>query len=139
MKRYIERIEKEAIQLTHENMAEVMKWCNGTHYTTPPMRAVTGISFFSLGYLRIAIFGNWIVKEGDKEFNIYTDDAFVNLFVEAPNIDKWLVIDKTTGKIIADNFHDFCKCGMMTDKTNMIYVKGSEETFQFIPPTIPGD
>lgn len=104
MKRYVERIEKEAVQLTSENMAEVMKWCGGTYYSTPPMRAITGLSFFSLGYLRTVLFGEWIMKESNGEFSVYSDDAFVNLFVEAPNTPVKIQAAGLHGTFANENF-----------------------------------
>ena len=55
-----------------------------------------------------------LIKEGNKHDYIY------------------IVYDTISQCVIADNFHDFCKCGMMTDKRNIIYVKGSETNFIFI-------
>lgn len=41
------------------------------------------------------------------------------------------VVDRRTGKVIARNFKDFCKCGMLTDKTHPLHVKNSEKDFAF--------
>lgn len=44
---------------------------------------------------------------------------------------KFAVIDNKSGQAIARGFQEFCKCALMTDEGNMMYVKDAEKDFSF--------
>lgn len=66
----------EAVQLTPENYAEVKAWCGGTYYSTPPMRAVTGLSIVTLEGTMNALFGDYVIKGVKGEFYPCKADIF---------------------------------------------------------------
>ena len=52
--------------------------------------------------------------------------------ISAQKLYKFKVIDRVSGKVIAKNFHDFCKCGMMTQPGALMQVKDADKDFLFI-------
>lgn len=50
----------------------------------------------------------------------------------AQDIYNFKVVDRVSGKVIAKNFIDFCKMGVMLDKNFIGHVKNAEEDFLFI-------
>lgn len=66
----------EAVQLSHQNTEEVMKWCGGTYYSTPPMRAVTGITIKTLEGDHAGLFDDYIIKGVKGEFYPCKPDIF---------------------------------------------------------------
>lgn len=69
-------VEIEAVQLTHDNIQEVVDWCGGYFWSRPPMRAVTGISILALEGTMNASFGDWIIKGVSGEFYPCKPDIF---------------------------------------------------------------
>lgn len=78
----------QAVQLTFENHESVMKWCNGSTWSEPPMRAVTGIIIPGWFDPMIARFGDWVIrtKGSDSRYAFFaTEDAnFKTLTKEVP-------------------------------------------------------
>lgn len=83
-------VEVEAQQLTHENMAEVMLWCGGKHWSEPPLRAVTGISVHptydqsrcnEYAPDQTCAFGDWVVQYlSNGDFECVADSEFHRVF-----------------------------------------------------------
>lgn len=64
----------EIVQLTFENQTEVKEWCNGHHWSMPPMRAITGIAIPQDGESVAVPFGHLIVRDKDGKFSTYSPD-----------------------------------------------------------------
>jgi hypothetical protein len=72
----------EAVQLTHENFAEVKAWCGGTYWSEPPMRAITGIAIATLEGEMHASYGDWIIRGVKGEFYPCKPDIFEATYTE---------------------------------------------------------
>ena len=87
----------EARRLTQDNLSDLIEWTGGKHWSRPPMRAVTGISFphpVADGD-QIAEFGDWVVQLGDGNFRVWNDDHFQEAY-EA-------VVERDPAAELADN------------------------------------
>src|SRR5574343_141240 len=73
----------EAAQLTIENFEDVRRWCGGTTWSRPPMRAVTGISIATLEGKMDAEFGDVIIKGVKGEFYPCKPDIFDRTYDDA--------------------------------------------------------
>lgn len=84
----------QAVQLTMENMAEVMKWCNGTYWSRPPMRALTGITIKTLEGNMNASFGDWIICGVKGEFYPCKPEIFAETYEAADKKCTWFQEDQ---------------------------------------------
>lgn len=66
----------EAMELTHENFAEVKGWCGGKYWSRPPMRAVTGLIISTLEGDMTAAFGDFVIRGVKGEFYPCKSDIF---------------------------------------------------------------
>lgn len=71
----------EAVQLTHENISDIMKMTCGTYWSRPPMRAVSGVIIPTLEGGIHASFGDWIIKGIAGEFYPCKPDIFEKIYV----------------------------------------------------------
>lgn len=77
IKKYTKKpIEIEAVRLTLANISDVAKWCGGTLRSTPPMKAITGLSIKTLEGVMAAEFGDYIIKGVKGEFYPCKPDIF---------------------------------------------------------------
>lgn len=63
----------EAYRLSPDNLVEVFKWVRGREPLAPVTRVLVHIDEEDSA---IAVVGDWIVKEANGSFNVYTDEAF---------------------------------------------------------------
>lgn len=66
----------EAVQLTWENLHEVMVWCGAKYYSRPPGRQITGCIIYTLEGDMVAEPGDWIIRGIKGEFYPCKDDVF---------------------------------------------------------------
>ena len=67
-------------QLLHENCVEVKEYYKAEHYTTPPMRAITGVRFPDK---TICKYGEWAIQFNDESFFIINNEDFQRLFTHS--------------------------------------------------------
>lgn len=63
--------------LLHENYSEIKEHYKAQYYSTPPMRAITGLKFPDG---TICKYGEWIVQYSDESFCVKTNEELQTLF-----------------------------------------------------------
>lgn len=67
-------------QLSRENNREVMDYYKAVYYSTPPMRAITGVKFPDN---TVCKYGEWAIQYSDESFVVITNEQFQKLFVSS--------------------------------------------------------
>lgn len=70
----------EARLLAPDTFGEIMAWCDGTHWSKPPMRAVTGITIPTLEGEHHASMGDYVIKGIAGEFYACKPDIFTQTY-----------------------------------------------------------
>lgn len=74
------------------NAAEIMEFFKATDYTTPPMRAITGIKFPDG---TICKYGEWILQYEDDSYSVITNNLLQNSLVCPPADDNYPSLSAT--------------------------------------------
>lgn len=67
-------------QLLRENYGQVMEYYKAVYYSTPPMRAITGVKFPDG---TICKYGEWAIQYEDETFSVIKDLDFQKLFTHS--------------------------------------------------------
>lgn len=77
-----------AVQVTHANLHELTEWLKAEPFSTPPMRAITGISFYDANNdeTHVALEGEWVVHESSTNtFSVMSAPEFNHKYQEINN------------------------------------------------------